>query len=305
MNENIVFSSDEERFVGTLYKPKDKRSFPVVIVLHGAMYGERSDKLYDHLKDILPRNGYGVFLYDRRGTGESSGNFQLASFEDLAKDTLSAVEVLKLREDIDQIGFYGISQGGWVASLAASKTKIVDFLLLVSTPAVSPAKQMLYAASMSLKEAGYTQEIIEKALSLKQAEDDYYRGLKNRFQVESWLKAEMNYEWYPYAFLPDNGDLPEDVMLEKWFYQIDYEPLTCFSNIYCPILFLFADNDVYVSVEESIEKFRSVANEKGMFVTIRNTDHLMNDINGNHKQLSKEYLNVLTNWIYNTSNKIR
>jgi uncharacterized protein len=49
-------------------------------VLHAAGGGLHSYFLYQYLVDVLPANGYAVFLYDRRGNSESDGDFNTAKF---------------------------------------------------------------------------------------------------------------------------------------------------------------------------------------------------------------------------------
>ena len=67
-----------------------------------------------------------VLGYDKRGVGGSTGDWNKASFDDLAGDVVAAFEYLKTRSDIrsDQIGMLGWSQAGWVMPLAAVRAKI-------------------------------------------------------------------------------------------------------------------------------------------------------------------------------------
>src|SRR3546814_16570997 len=70
---------------------------------------------------LLPEQGVGVFVYDKRGTGRSTGSYT-QDFHLLAGDARAAlVEALPLaRERAGRLGFHGGSQAGWVAPLAAS-----------------------------------------------------------------------------------------------------------------------------------------------------------------------------------------
>jgi hypothetical protein len=69
-----------------------------------------------------------------RGVGESTGDWNTASFDDLAGDVVAAFEYLKTRRDIDQaqIGVLGISQAGWIMPLAAVRAKDLAFLISIS-----------------------------------------------------------------------------------------------------------------------------------------------------------------------------
>ena len=74
---------------------------------------------------FLIRHGIAVLGYDKRGVGGSTGNWNTASFDDLADDVVAAFAYLKARGDIDgrQIGLLGVSQGGWIMPLAAVRAK--------------------------------------------------------------------------------------------------------------------------------------------------------------------------------------
>ena len=303
--EDIVFSNNTIKLTGVLYKPCNE-PYPVVVVLHGSHMGEESHFYYEHLKSALPQNGIGAFIYDRRGNGRSEGDFNTASFHDLAQDALAAVNILRKREDVDEghIGLYGISQGAWVASLAASISDTVSFVVLVSASGISPAKQMLFAASASLNEAGFPAETVNYALDLKQQVDHYFRGLVPREVIEAKLRASCECSWYDKAYLPLQGRLPIDIENTKWFYQLDFDPLEYFSKLSTPILFLFADHDVYVPVEISIENYRIAAskNPEVQFIKIKDADHFMSSPNHHEKRgefghISDDYLNHLIKWL--------
>jgi hypothetical protein len=63
------------------------------------------------LADLVPANGIAVFTYDRRGSGDSTGDFKTATFFDLAADAGAAIDHLKTRSDIDPkcIGVWDMS----------------------------------------------------------------------------------------------------------------------------------------------------------------------------------------------------
>jgi dienelactone hydrolase len=90
--------------------------------------------------------GMAVLMYDKRGTGDSTGVFQgfspatcEALHDELAADALAAVEYLRRRPDIDadRIGLIGGRQAGWVMPLAASRSAAVRFIIALAGPAVT------------------------------------------------------------------------------------------------------------------------------------------------------------------------
>jgi dipeptidyl aminopeptidase/acylaminoacyl peptidase len=65
--------------------------------------------------------GVSVLVYDRRGTGASSGSLKNIDYGTLADDAIAGQRALGDLPRIDRkrIGFWGFSQGGWLALLAA------------------------------------------------------------------------------------------------------------------------------------------------------------------------------------------
>jgi alpha-beta hydrolase superfamily lysophospholipase len=105
------------------------------------------------LAERFARAGVAALIYDKRGAGESTGDYRTSSFDDLAADALAGVEMLRDRRDIyrREIGLHGTSQGGWVAPLAASRSKSVSFPILVSAPAETPAQTEIHSVEANLR----------------------------------------------------------------------------------------------------------------------------------------------------------
>ena len=124
MKEEITFQNENVSLKGTLVKPDINSPCPVLVVTHTSNAGTRDFVVYQHLTNLLPPLGIAVFIYDRRGSGDSTGNFETATFFDLATDMQAAIDHLKVRSDTNpkRIGVWGMSQGGWIAPLTASST---------------------------------------------------------------------------------------------------------------------------------------------------------------------------------------
>ena len=105
-------------------------------------------------------------LYDKRGTGKSTGNFSTANFKDLADDAASAFSYLTGRKDLKagKTGFLGASQGGWLTPMPANKVANCGFAILVVGPAVSLFEQDINRVQYTLKDEGYSKESIDSAL---------------------------------------------------------------------------------------------------------------------------------------------
>ncbi len=69
-----------------------------------------------------------------------------------------------------------VSQGGWIAPLAAATNPAIAFLIAVSPSGVSPSAQMTYAAVTQLREAGYPESVIEQVMAIRRQIDECCRG---------------------------------------------------------------------------------------------------------------------------------
>ena len=299
--EDVNFANGEIRLTGTLYRPTGTGPFPVMVVLHAATGGSRNYPFYQHLKTFLPTNGCAVLIFDRRGSGESTGNFATASFDDLAADGLAAFDYLLTRDDVDhkRIGLYGISQGAWIAPIAAAAQPAIAFLIIVSGSGVTPANQMNYGVGYHLQQAGYSNQDIEQVIELRNQVNEYFRGRAKRAEVVRNLNRVINEPWFESAYLGD-GTLPEDVTQSKWYYEFDYDPLPIWQKVKQPTLFIFAEVDEWVPISDSLTNYRTATSALPdvTLVQIAGTDHLMQLKGGEDgTQVAEQYLEILSNWL--------
>ncbi len=98
-----------------IYKPRHKKTGKIkyVILIPGSGEQTRYSPYYISFGYLLAKNGFGVLLYDKRGTGSSGGSWLTASLNDLADDAVAGLNYLESRKDlnISEIGFLGTSQG--------------------------------------------------------------------------------------------------------------------------------------------------------------------------------------------------
>jgi hypothetical protein len=92
----------------------------------------------------LQKNGVAVLLPDKRGSEKSEGDWHTSSFEDLATDTLAAIDFLKNQNmvDVSRIGIVGMSQGGWIAPIVVSESPDVEFVISVVGSSVTTYEQV-------------------------------------------------------------------------------------------------------------------------------------------------------------------
>ena len=62
---------------------------PAIVALHGAETPMRDDALFRHLTEKLPATGMAVPIFDRCGSGASSGNARSLGFDSLTDDAVA------------------------------------------------------------------------------------------------------------------------------------------------------------------------------------------------------------------------
>ena len=148
----VTFQNGEVKLAGNLWLPAGEGPFPAIVLVHGA--GEYTSQDYKYLGFFFVNHGFATLIYDKRGVGESGGSYSRvgvengeAVLEDLAGDALAGVEFLKSNNQIDphRIGFFGISQAGWITPLAASKSLDVAFIVLYSGPVCTVGQEIYYS----------------------------------------------------------------------------------------------------------------------------------------------------------------
>ena len=293
-------------FHGILRLPPGNQPAPLLLVYHAANGGRSDFPFYDHLKRDLPEAGVATFIFDRRGSGDQPGDFEAADFEDLARDGLSALAVLKEHPRVDaaRIGTWGISQGGWIAPLSATLSDDVSFVISVSGPGVTPARQMAYAADYNLRASGFSEEIIARARDLRVRIDAYYRNSSGREILQADISAAEREEWFPFAYLPSSGELPENPEQTKWRKEMDFDPAEHLGKLSVPMLVVFGRNERWVPVEESIEGIRAVASDKVplTFYIAENSGHFMSgnaeaEDYGGEGTVEPGYIDAMLRWI--------
>ncbi|MCW3466017.1 alpha/beta hydrolase family protein [Chitinophaga nivalis] len=124
---------------GTLSWPATGGRFPAVVLISGSGGNDRDANIFTHkvflvLADYLTRAGIAVLRVDDRGIGESTGDFDSATNEDLAADAVAGVAYLHTRKEINPkaIGLIGHSLGGDIAPIAANLSPDVNFIVLMA-----------------------------------------------------------------------------------------------------------------------------------------------------------------------------
>ncbi len=155
---------------GTVLSPAGGRpARPGVVLVHGAGTGTPRTKLMSEAVEFA-RRGMSVLIYDKRSEGYSL--FE-RSYTDLAGDALGAVAALRTQQGVDpaKVGIWGLSEGGWVAPIAAARSADIAFVVLVGANGLPPLRQQTWAVAAGLRKAGVSGSLVDRA------EHNLYRAI--------------------------------------------------------------------------------------------------------------------------------
>ena len=262
---DLVFKNGDVTLAGTLMVPPGAGRHPAMVLVHGS--GPLDRRAILPFANFLVRHGVALFGYDKRGVGGSSGDWHEASFDDLAADVLAAVELLRGRDDIDpdRIGLFGVSQGGWIGPLAASRSPHVAFVVSVSGPGTTPGVQNLDHLENELRAEGVGEPGIAEALALARLTHAYARSGAGWDKVEAAVAKAQGSEWFFPDLVPPQG---------HWFYAfwkrvIDYDPVPVLKSLRCPVLAIFGGLDLLVPANKNRAIWEAALQAGG------NPDHTM------------------------------
>jgi dienelactone hydrolase len=159
--ETVRFTSGDVHLVGWLTIPNGPEPHPALVFVHGS--GPATRDFHNVEADLFARHGIASLAADKRGAGESTGDWRLVDFDVLAGDALAGVEFVRRDPRIraNQVGLWGISQAAWIIPLAAARSADVAFIVPISGGAVSPAEQELWRQRQNLRFLSVPERFIE------------------------------------------------------------------------------------------------------------------------------------------------
>jgi AcrR family transcriptional regulator/pimeloyl-ACP methyl ester carboxylesterase len=243
--EQFHVANGDVVLAGELVSRADLSPKGAVIIVHGSNDSPRT--VYGPWVSYLAARGWSVAVYDKRGSGQSTGDWRKGGFGELASDTRAVARYLHATPAFagKKIGLLGVSQAGWVMPLAAENGEF-DFIVSLAGAAVTPAEQTIELTQLQLEAYGFAKDEIDRAL-------DYYRlDLAVTTGREPWGKVEAAYnaamarhaEWL--LAPPEPADSPSRAFLGR---IADFDVGPHWAKVRAPVLALFGGRDLIVPVE--------------------------------------------------------
>lgn len=142
------------RLAGTLAVPSGSRAVAVVLV-SGTGPIDRDvtvagHALFQTLADALAARGIASLRFDKRGVGESGGDFSSATASDFAADVPGASDYLVAHQGFaaEHVGLLGHGEGGMVALTAAARAPRAAFCVSLAGPLLSGRDNAVHAFAL-------------------------------------------------------------------------------------------------------------------------------------------------------------
>jgi len=252
--EDVRFSNGTVRLAGTLISPAAGGTHPAIILVHGSG-AENRDYILPFARFLI-RRGVAVLGYDKRGVGESTGDWHTASFDDLAGDAVAAFEYLKTRDDVDhtQIGLLGVSQAGWIMPLAAIRAKGLGFLISISGAGVPAAETTIDQARNEMTASGMPPPIVDEIVDLMKLQYQFARtgqGWDAYASALASLAAQARaagVQGLSPDLFPSTPDHPQFAFIKRLYF---YDPAPTLRRLQVPTLALFGELDNNILAEKN------------------------------------------------------
>lgn len=147
--EEVKFKSQSTLLAGSLVLPQSAPIDAAIVFVHGS--GPQTRNL--SLAEYFAKQGIATLVYDKRGVGESAGEYEgnqsvsEKNINTLAIDAIAALSVLRKHTKTQSVplGLTGISQAGWIVPIAAQKSGHADFMVIWSGPVCKVSEEDIYS----------------------------------------------------------------------------------------------------------------------------------------------------------------
>lgn len=265
---DVTFENPRAGFklAGTLTIPRGKGPFPAAVLIAGSGPHGRDETVAGHkpflvLSDYLTRRGIEVLRYDKRGVGQSGGNYGAATTADFAGDAQAAFNFLRAQPGVSprRVGLIGHSEGGEIAPMVAARDPHVAFVVMMAGPGV-PGDQLLPEQYLLISEAmGTSPQRAEKEAAEEGKVLEMVKAGDSPAALEKRIREDRYWE------IPE-AQLGTEVrtLNSPWFrYFLSYDPATALEKVTCPVLVLSGEKDLQVPPQQNLPAIRKALQAAG------------------------------------------
>ena len=252
---DVTIDTGMVTLAGTLLTPLEEKPVPAVIIIPGSGAATRdgSWNMYRSIGEYLVQRGIAVLFYDKRGVGDSTGNWKSETFDERAQDVAAMVTYLQSRPEIDpnRIGLIGHSQGAYIAPLVvANYSSDVKFVVMLAGSGEIVWNQILTNERAELMGNGFSESDVNESVASLERQLEFIQ------QVQAPCRA---------------------LKAHYLCFVIDYDPAPVLRKLNVPTLALYAELDTQVPPDVNyplVESALAIAgNTDAIFYTFEIANH--------------------------------
>ncbi len=276
--QDVTFNSEDgARLQGRLLLPACEGPHPVVVTVHGSGPVNRYGGTFDM---FFLKYGVGVLAYDKRGYTSDRETWQEPDLADLSADAAAAVRFVAARPevDIDRIGLFGSSQGGWTAPPAATMASEVDYLMIRVGAALTSAETVLHEIRQELRAEGLSGLDVDYVIDLRRELYELAVSGAPITAADALVAPYLDESWYRKGF--GEGPISEIWSTRGWEWnQRNHAttPVPALEEFGGPVLWFLAERDEnvpLVSTRAALERaFDAAPGDDHEIVVIEDAPH--------------------------------
>ena len=286
-SDSVRFRSGDVELHGMVRRPNAPGPHPAVLLLPGGGNRFLTDEP-DYFAERLSEAGFVTLVYHKRATGNSTGDWGQATFDDFVDDAVEAMGTLSSRDDVDgRVGIMGFSQGGRLAPVVAARVGAAAVVSISGTQL--PVDEVrLYSTEGSLRRAGLDEATIRECLELWREHLRRLRAGESLEPLDDRIRDAASR--FPAGAVPPPSSAFRPTPL---FNSLDFSGERAIRDLEAPFLAVFGERDVVVPTAPSVRWLHGVFAETGYadfsLLVIPDAGHALNDATGERHPLYRTF----------------
>lgn len=239
----VMFRSGSQNLAGTLVLPHAEGPVPGVVLVPGSGQVDRDENskelainAFREISNYLAGEGIASLRYDKRGVGESDGDFWETGFYDNVSDALSALNFFKSQKGVhaSKVFLVGHSEGALISTRLAATGAGLAGIVLLAGAARSGEEILLWQAKQVVKGMrGFNKWLINLFhLDVLKTQHKQLEKIKNSTR-----------DWYRVQLIAK--------LNAKWMREfLAYNPAEDLPKIQVPVLAITGSKDIQVNPDD-------------------------------------------------------
>ena len=262
VEREVTIQNGNVRLAGTLVLPPGPGPHPAIVYVPGS--GPETRRIPRYVGDFLAYHGVAVLVTDKRGTGGSTGQWNILGHADWATDVEAQLDFLRTQRDVDttRLGLLGNSEGGFVVPVVAARRSDVRFLVCRVCSVLPGAPVLIDFQTGILRRSGAAEADVALAGELLERTMRYALARTGYNSLVAFAARREGRPWrgvFPAAVIPAPGARDWDVYRAV----LVVDPREHYARLRIPALVVLGERDDRILVDKHRAAFESLARGGG------------------------------------------